>query len=228
MGILDWYDTNHDGHFSGAEIDRFQLDHAEYPGMFERANDKYDWDDDDDDYRYSDSFLDREEKRRKTIINAGSSLDYLIDDDEDEDDDDWDADDDDDDEWDDDADDDADDVDEDDWDDDDDDDQPATMDVNIVGTKYNDRADIWLTAKSDPDCVIELSREYANDYDENAIAVYVDGEHAGYVPRNVAKKLAPLMDDGAELTVTGKRIKSYTNADGEECVSVTLTVQSDS
>lgn len=206
MGLLDYWDANHDGHYSGAEIDRFQLDHAEYPGMFERANDDYGWNDGDnnsyDSYSHDDSSASKKSARDDEAYYKWL---YGDDDDDNDDEDDWDDD-------------------EDDWGDDDDD-QPATMDVTIVGTKYDDSADIWLAAKSDPDCVIELSREHDNDYDENAIAVYVDGEHAGYVPRNVAKKLAPLMDDGAELAVIGRKIKGYENADGEDCVNVTLTVE---
>ena len=215
MGILDYWDTNHDGHFSGAEIDRFQLDHAEYPGMFERADDEYGWHngDDDDDFRYSDSFLIREEKRRETLVNAGNSLDYLIDDEDDGDDDDCDDDEDDDNLG---------------WDDDPNDDAPKTLQVNVVGTKYEGRAYVWEQAKSEPDCMIELSRDYANEYDENAIAVSVDLADGGFLPHNVAKKLAPLMDEGAELTVVGRKIKTYTNAAGEDCTSVTLTIEIDS
>ena len=31
---MNWWDTNKDGYLDGFEMDRFQLDHAEYPGMF--------------------------------------------------------------------------------------------------------------------------------------------------------------------------------------------------
>jgi len=216
MGILDWYDTNHDGHYSGAEIDRFQLDHAEYPGMFERANDRYDWDDDDDEDRYSDSYVSRAEKKRRDLFDAASSLDYLIDegyDDEDDEDDDWD--------------DDEDDEDDDDGYEPDEDLGQKTMKVNVVGTAYEDRADIWTAAQEALDYTVELSRDYGNAYDDNAIAVFVNDEMAGYLPRNVAKKLAPLMDDGIDIEVSKAKIKDYVSKDGENRVSVTLTLEMD-
>ena len=146
MGIMDWYDTNHDGHYSGAEIDRFQLDHAEYPGMFERANDRYDWDDDD---RYDDPYASKSKKKRSSF-DAASSLDYLID--EDEDDDDEDDDEDDWDDWDDEDDEDEEDDDDDDGLEDDEDLELKNMKINVVGTAYEDRADIWIAAQEAFDC----------------------------------------------------------------------------
>ena len=41
MGFFDYWDTNKDGHMDAAERDRWQLDHAEYPGMFEHEHDSY-------------------------------------------------------------------------------------------------------------------------------------------------------------------------------------------
>lgn len=219
MGIMDWYDTNHDGHYSGAEIDRFQLDHAEYPGMFERANDRYDWDDDD---RYDDPYASKSKKKRSSF-DAASSLDYLID--EDEDDDDEDDDEDDWDDWDDEDDEDEEDDDDDDGLEDDEDLELKNMKINVVGTAYEDRADIWIAAQEAFDYSVELSRDYGNAYDDNAIAVTVDGEMAGYLPRNVAKKLAPIMDDGADIEVTKVKIKDYVSRDGKDRVNVTLTLE---
>ena len=216
---MDWYDTNHDGHYSGAEIDRFQLDHAEYPGMFERANDRYDWDDDD---RYDDPYASKSKKKRSSF-DAASSLDYLID--EDEDDDDEDDDEDDWDDWDDEDDEDEEDDDDDDGLEDDEDLELKNMKINVVGTAYEDRADIWIAAQEAFDYSVELSRDYGNAYDDNAIAVTVDGEMAGYLPRNVAKKLAPIMDDGADIEVTKVKIKDYVSRDGKDRVNVTLTLE---
>lgn len=52
----------------------------------------------------------------------------------------------------------------------------------------------------------ELRREPDNEYDRNAIAVYLDerpwkGFHLGYLPRTVAEVVAPRMDSG-KITVS--------------------------
>lgn len=370
MSILDWYDTNHDGHYDGAEIDRFQLDHAEYPGMFERVNDKYDWnDDDDDDYRYSDSFLDREEKRRETLIEAGSELDFLIDYDDEND------------------------NENDDYDyssrygdlklttpnqediatarrlkqhlesnavkvapssntcydcafwrgerptttrawgchifyaiaieyggsmpdivpsqdskvcryfaqgvgqeltcydckywpegvfadkrrkrcaiwtkvvsdnmnlhaiarnkfgsavsfNEFESDSPATdtdvcidfeirdnwkpvvkplgIKTKVAGIGFNDRFEVWDSLLDRDDWEIILRREPDNDYDSNAIAVYADGAHGGYIPKDDAETLAPLMDSGKETRVTERKIKKIEKKNGEEFFVVNLTIE---
>lgn len=95
MGLLDWYDTNKDGHYSAAEIDRYQLDHAEYPGMFERASDVYSSDPWDEEYG---SGKRKKHKKSGSLSDyEDSSYDYLVDDDDDwdeDEDDDWDDDDD--------------------------------------------------------------------------------------------------------------------------------------
>ena len=49
----------------------------------------------------------------------------------------------------------------------------------------------------DPDSLeLTLERELNNPYDENAIKVYCEGEHIGYIKAELAKKLADLVDDG--------------------------------
>lgn len=45
-------------------------------------------------------------------------------------------------------------------------------------------------------------REPANPYHENAIAIFFDDTHIGYIERALADELSPLMDAGAELTIT--------------------------
>lgn len=52
-------------------------------------------------------------------------------------------------------------------------------------------------ADYDPDSLeLTLEREPDNPYDENAIKVYCEGEHIGYIKAELAKKLADLVDDG--------------------------------
>jgi len=44
---------------------------------------------------------------------------------------------------------------------------------------------------------LELVREPTNEHDKNAIKVMFVEYHLGYIPKDTAAKLAPLMDDGA-------------------------------
>lgn len=64
---------------------------------------------------------------------------------------------------------------------------------------------------------ITLSREPQNEYHSNAVAVYaeLDGkpEQVGYLPRDLADRIAPFMDSGVKvsarlLTITGGYEKS--------------------
>jgi len=50
----------------------------------------------------------------------------------------------------------------------------------------------------------DFERDPANQYDPNAIKVLLDGEFLGFVAKEVAEELAPLMDAGYE--VSGKII----------------------
>ena len=47
-----------------------------------------------------------------------------------------------------------------------------------------------------PGGVLELRREPGNPHDANAIAVHAGGVHVGFVPRELAAELAPLLDAG--------------------------------
>ena len=44
-------------------------------------------------------------------------------------------------------------------------------------------------------------RESDNIYDNNAIAVFFGNHHLGYLSKAISKKLAPLMDEGAEILI---------------------------
>jgi hypothetical protein len=92
-------------------------------------------------------------------------------------------------------------------DDDEDDDEDVDADAftfEVVGESHYRNALSNLLAKwGDPDADLEafqsatapaaLVREPDNPYDKNAIAVHVDGQLVGYVPRDVAAELAPVM-----------------------------------
>jgi len=78
------------------------------------------------------------------------------------------------------------------------------MRTKVVGISYRPGSHDHLLQKAEGDC-LQLVREPENEYDENAIAVY-DGEFKlGFIPREDAKQVAPVMDSGAvlEATITG-------------------------
>ena len=66
---------------------------------------------------------------------------------------------------------------------------------SVAGIRYENRA--ALLAGVTNDSAVTLVRNYANQYDPNAIEVRVGGETLGYIPRTEARLLAPRMDAGA-------------------------------
>lgn len=52
------------------------------------------------------------------------------------------------------------------------------------------------------DVVLELERDPNNEYDEFAIKLIHDGFFLGFVQKDVAEKIAPLMDEGRAFTAT--------------------------
>jgi hypothetical protein len=61
---------------------------------------------------------------------------------------------------------------------------------------YSNRSRLMKIAEDDD---LELEREPSNEYDANAIRVAHGGAKLGYVPREIAQVLAPLMDAGLPL-----------------------------
>ena len=56
--------------------------------------------------------------------------------------------------------------------------------------------------KSDRGELIMLRRDHSNPHDKNAVAVLNGrGEQLGYLSRNVAKTIAPLMDKGTYISI---------------------------
>ena len=66
---------------------------------------------------------------------------------------------------------------------------------SVAGIRYENRVALLPGVKNGG--AVTLVRDYANQYDPNAIAVRVGGDTLGYVPRTEARLLAPRMDAGA-------------------------------
>lgn len=71
----------------------------------------------------------------------------------------------------------------------------------VAGIRYDNRATLLAGVTSGG--AVTLIRDYANQYDPNAVEVRVGGETLGYIPRSDARLLAPRLDAGdvAQATV---------------------------
>lgn len=73
------------------------------------------------------------------------------------------------------------------------------------GTSYHEAA--VRAGRFTPGAPVRLAREPDNEHDPNAIAIYADRARrkSGYVPRGAAKRLAKLIDSGADLVAISLR-----------------------
>jgi HIRAN domain len=73
------------------------------------------------------------------------------------------------------------------------------MKYSIVGMQF--RGTEGLVKSCQEGYVVTLKREPTNQYDINAIQVWIDDTHVGYIPKKENGKLAKDMDkDGKEVT----------------------------
>jgi HIRAN domain len=74
---------------------------------------------------------------------------------------------------------------------------------SIVGQKHCG-LDPYL-AGTLPGVPVTLVREPMNQYDPNAVMVWINGQHVGYIPSKDAKALAPFIDQtGTDLLLNGE------------------------
>jgi hypothetical protein len=76
--------------------------------------------------------------------------------------------------------------------------------VSIVGSSFYPGASEWL-AKMGAGQPVRVEREPNNQYDGNAVAVYIFSQKLGHFPRGFAAEVAPLMDAGKKLTAHKSR-----------------------
>ena len=75
----------------------------------------------------------------------------------------------------------------------------AARGLHVTGVAGAGRHHAEAIASSEaaaPGSPLELRRDPGNEHDPNAIAVHAGGEQVGWVPRDLAAELAPLIDDG--------------------------------
>lgn len=83
-------------------------------------------------------------------------------------------------------------------------DLPETVEVvKVVGMSFisdypqNIRSLLTLHANRKGDIIVQLVRNPGNKYDKNAIEVRLDNRMLGHLPKDVAARLAPGIDDGS-------------------------------
>jgi hypothetical protein len=76
--------------------------------------------------------------------------------------------------------------------------------VSIVGSSFYPGAGNWI-AKMAPGQKLRVEREADNQYDANAVAVYIFQQKLGHFPRGFAAEVAPLIDAGCKLTAIKSR-----------------------
>lgn len=78
----------------------------------------------------------------------------------------------------------------------------AKRKCNIMGSSFHKGAGAMIMRMA-PGTVLQLRRQPDNPADANAVAVYYMGENMiGYLGRDIAAHLAPLMDSGMEVRCT--------------------------
>jgi hypothetical protein len=93
------------------------------------------------------------------------------------------------------------------------------VDLKVVGVTFTNegtgekRSDIIreLMEKNPADIKVQLVREPENKYDMNAIKVLADNRQIGYIGKEYATIIAPLLDEYEEFDVKVKGIGEYKN-----------------
>ena len=90
----------------------------------------------------------------------------------------------------------------------------STVETKVSGVTYGKRQTALehLTRYDVSDISVNLARESANEYDNNAIAVVVSVQDkgsytVGYLPRMIAATIAPLIDAGKAVRATFKEVR---------------------
>ena len=96
----------------------------------------------------------------------------------------------------------------------------ANHQADVAGLAYsNRRALLPLVAIGD---TLKLERDYGNQYDPNAIEVLHSGTVLEYVPRAIARMIAPQMDAGLPVTAVASRVQHS----GTGTLSIAVAVES--
>lgn len=97
--------------------------------------------------------------------------------------------------------------------------QITNVDLKVVGVMFKNegtgesRKEIIkeLSNKDKDDISVKLEREPNNKFDQNAVKVIADGKQIGYIGKEFAAIIAPLMDEYEEFEAKVKGIGEYKN-----------------
>ena len=93
--------------------------------------------------------------------------------------------------------------------------------VNRVGVCGEHRQSlIAKLRKGEP---IFLVRQPNNEYDSNAVILYAaNGKDIGFLPRELAKEIAPRLDKGSPVTATVSSVERFDTEEGKRLLGVRL------
>jgi hypothetical protein len=87
---------------------------------------------------------------------------------------------------------------------------PTFEEVAVVGMHFRPNGKAIVESLIAP-CSFDLEREPFNPYDGFAVKVLYDGEHIGYIEKQVAMFLAPWLDQGAVYTCIANDFRQNRN-----------------
>lgn len=109
-----------------------------------------------------------------------------------------------------------------------------SLQTEVVGLKYFgkqlvldvDTDDVWEKGEFIGYKALNefrLQREPTNKYDHNAVQVLMDGQTIGYIPKDDAREVAPLLDKGINIKICQFFIMF--KKENNEIVRITLTLE---
>lgn len=81
--------------------------------------------------------------------------------------------------------------------------------LKVVGVTFEGRQEIIKQLNRDD--IITIRREPINRFDTNAIAVWTEKGQIGYIGKDYASILAPMMDTGTQFEATIAELDEYKN-----------------
>lgn len=81
--------------------------------------------------------------------------------------------------------------------------------LKVVGVTFEGRQEIIKQLNKDD--IITIRREPTNKFDTNAIAVWSEKGQVGYIGKDYASILAPMMDAGTKFEATIAELDEYKN-----------------
>lgn len=82
--------------------------------------------------------------------------------------------------------------------------ETCTKVVGVTKKNENEKPIQEILPYLDSESDLHFGRDWGNNYDPNAILVYADGEHIGYLKKELAAEISPFWDSHIEYELDGK------------------------